>query len=146
MQQTLERVDNTFVNLHKTTADAERLIQETHKIMLSLQDLLGTVERLVVRFEPKDPSVPSRPFDVNEYIVAIEKIQHTLESLNKMAMGVERTTTPILTHALEQFNQAADQRVDHIFSRLFQLLLAAGGIVVIILVVHRFTRLKKPVS
>jgi hypothetical protein len=119
VQQTIDRVNVAFASLQKTTGDAERLIQQTHKTTVAMQDLLGTVERLVVRFEPKDPSVPSRPFDVNEYIVAIEKIQHTLESLNKMAMGVERTTTPILTHALEQFNQAADQRVDHIFSRLF---------------------------
>lgn len=140
VQATVDRVDTTFTNLQKTTADAERLIQETQKTTLAAQALVSAVDRLAARFEPRDPATSSRPFDINEYIVAIDKIQATLESFNQLGQTIDKSSTPLVTQVLKEFNKAADERVDHIFLRLFQLLAATGVIIIVILLVSRITR------
>lgn len=140
VQATIDRVDTTFTNLQKTTVDAERLIQETRKTTLAAQALVSAADQLAARFEPKGPGTSSKPFDINEYIIAIDKIQATLESLNQIGQTIDKSSTSLVTQMLKEFNQAADERVDHIFLRLFQLLAAAGVLIVVILVVSRITR------
>ena len=146
VQETLDRVDTTFNSLQKTTADAERLIQGAQQTAIAAQALVSAVDQLAARFEPKDPTAPSKPFDINDYITAIEKVQATLESLNQMTLSAGQSSTPLITSILDQFNEAADQRIDYIFWRLFQLTVAIGVIIVVILVVGRFTRRRAPVN
>ena len=146
VQATLDRVDSTFNRLEKTTADAERLIQGTQQTAVAAQTLVSTVDQLAARFEPKDPAAPFKPFDISDYITAIEKIQATLESLNQMTASAGQSTTPLISTVLDQFNEAADRRIDHIFWRLFQLLVATGVIIIVILVIGKFTRRQAPVN
>jgi hypothetical protein len=42
----------------------------------------------------------------------------------------------MVTNMVEQFNDAADRRVDHIFWKLAQLILIISALVIFILVVH----------
>jgi len=143
VQATLDRVDATFVSLQKTTAEAERLIQGTQQTALAAQALVTAVDRLAVRFEPKDPTAPSKPFDINDYITAIEKAQATLESLNQLVLSTDQSSsTPLISNILDQFNEAADRRIDHIFWRLIQLLATIGVIAVVVLILFRLTRPK----
>jgi hypothetical protein len=143
VQATLDRVDATFVSLQKTTAEAERLIQGTQQTALAAQALVTAVDRLAVRFEPKDPTAPSKPFDINDYITAIEKAQATLESLNQLVLSTDQSSsTPLISNVLDQFNEAADRRIDHIFWRLIQLLATIGVIAVVVLILFRLTRPK----
>ncbi len=146
VQQTLDRVTAIFKHLEATTADTERLMQTSQQTVAAMQDLVTTADRLASRFETKDGGAPSKPFDINEYIKAIDKVQVTLDSLNQVALNIERASTPLVAQVLEQFNQAADQRVDHIFLRLFQLVLAIGVVIVIILLVNRFSRPRRPAN
>ena len=146
VQATIDRVDTTFVSLRKTTADAERLIQAAQQTALDAQALVSAVDQLAARFEPKDPAAPSKPFDINNYIAAIEKVQATLESLNQMTVSAGQSSTPLISTILDQFNEAADRRIDHIFWRLFQLLVATGVIIIVILVIGRITRRRAHVN
>lgn len=146
IQATLDRVDTTFNRLEKTTADAERLIQGTQQTAVAAQALVSTVDQLAARFEPKDPAEPIKPFDISDYITAIEKIQATLESLNQMTVSAGQNSSPLISTILDQFNDAADRRIDHIFWRLFQLLVATGVIIIVILVIVRMTRRRAPVN
>ncbi len=98
-------------------------------VQMSQEELQSAVISFANRFEPKDPAISSKPFDISEYIVAIEKIQATLESLNQIGLAIDKESTPLITQMLKEFNKAADERVDHIFLRLFQLLAATGVII-----------------
>ncbi|MBC2711322.1 MAG: hypothetical protein HGJ94_10090 [Desulfosarcina sp.] len=137
VQETLNRVGTTFGSLQKTNADAERLIQGAQQTVREMKDLMAAVDGLVARFEPKDPATPSKTFDINEYTALLVKIQETVGSLNQLTQSVNETSTPMITHILEEFNDAADTRVDHIFWRLLQLLAATGVIILVILVVNQ---------
>lgn len=143
VQGTLASADKSLATLQQISADAERMIQTSQQTLIIMRELVGDVERLATRFEPKDRSAPTKPFDIDAYIAAIEKVQGALESLNQMVLNVERNSSPLVANLLEQFNRAADQRVDHIFHRLFQLLATTGVLVVIILVAIRLTRTRR---
>ncbi len=137
VQETLNRLDTTFESLRKTTADAERLIQGAQHTTREMKDLLAAVDGLAARFVPNDPATPFKPFDINEYTALLVKVQETVDSLNQLTRSFNETGTPLITNILEAFNDAADQRVDHIFWRLFQLLAATGVIILLLLVVSQ---------
>ena len=143
VQKTLDRIDPIFITLQKTITDAERLAKSTEQATTTMKDLVLAVDRLAVRFETNGPEEHSKTFDINEYITAIEKVQATLDSLSQMSQPLNDTNTPLITLMIEGFNEAADQRVDHIFTRLFQLILAAFVMVIVVLVLIRITQ-KKP--
>jgi len=98
---------------------------------------VAAVDGLSARFVPKDPETPLKPFDINEYAALLVKVQETVDSLNQLTRSVNETGAPLITNTLEAFNDAAEQRVDHIFWRLFQLLAATGVIILLLLVVSR---------
>ena len=146
IQQTLDRVTDIFKQLETTTTATQRLMLTSQETVVVMRDLVTTADRLASRFEAKEGDAPSKPFDINEYISAIEKVHATLESLNSVALSIDRISTPLVTQLLNQFNQAADERVDHIFLRLFQLVVAIGIVIIVVLLVHRFSRQRRPAN
>lgn len=140
VQATLDRVDGSFANLQKTTADAERLLAGTEKTGLVFQNLVQSVDRLATKFESKGPKEPSKPFDVKDYSEILTQLQDTVQQLNEFVVAVDQTSSPLITNIADQFNTAADKRVDHIFWRLVQLFSFIAVIGIIIVVVHNLLR------
>jgi putative copper export protein len=52
----------------------------------------------------------------------------------------------LISSILNQFNEAADKRVDHIFWRLLQLLATIGVIIFIVVILTRLTRPKTSIE
>jgi hypothetical protein len=142
VQGTLEQVDLAFKSLEKTTSDIEKLLQRTQQTAVTANELVVNVDRLVARFESKEPKQPSKPFDIDEYINAIEKIQSTVNDLNQLVLSVDRTSAPLVADIVNQFNKSAENRIDHIFWRLIALFAIIGGIALVILTVYFMLRRK----
>jgi methyl-accepting chemotaxis protein len=144
IQNTLDQVERTFANVHQTTSDVEKLLQGTQQTVNSANDLVTTVDKLIARFESDEPGHPSRPFDINEYINALEKIEATVNNLNRLVLSVDKTSTPLVTKIMDEFNKSAEDRIDHIFWRLILLFSIIGGIVFVILTVYFVLKRKIP--
>lgn len=140
VQATLDRVDGTFANLQKTTADAERLLAGTEKTGLVFQNLVQSVDRLATKFESKGPKEPSRPTDIKDYSEVLTQLQDTVQRLNEFVIAVDQTSSPLITNIFDQFNAAAEKRVDHVFWRLVQLFSIISVMAIIIVVVHNFLK------
>ena len=145
IQKTLNQVDRTFANVHQTTSDIEILLRNTQQTVDSTNELVATVDKLIARFETEEPKQPSRPFDINEYIIAIEKIQATVTNLNQLVVSLEKSSAPLITKIMDEFNKSAENRIDHFFWRLILLFSIIGGIVLVILAVYFMLRRKTSV-
>jgi hypothetical protein len=138
VQETLDRVDGSFANLQKTTVEAQRILAGAEKTGLVFQNLVQSVDQLATKFTSKESKEPTRPFDIKDYSEILTKLQDTVQKMNELVNNVKQTGSPMVTNMVEQFNDAADRRVDHIFWKLAQLILIISALVVIILVVHNF--------
>ena len=136
VQATLDRVDASFANLQKTTADAERLMAGTEKTGLVFQDLVQSVDKLAAKFEPKGTLELSGPFDIKDYTEALTRLQHTVQQLNELVIAVDQTSSPWVTNISKELNDAAEKRVDHIFWRLAELFAIIAVMVLIIVFLH----------
>ena len=139
VQRTLDRVDGTFANLQKTTTDAERLLAGTEKTGLVFQNLVQSVNQLATKFKSEEPF---KPFDIKEYTEVLTKLQDTAQQLNNLVMAVDKTSSPLVTNILDQFDKAADKRVDHIFLRLVQLFAIITVMALIVVLIHNHLRRK----
>ncbi len=140
VQETLDRVDGTFANLQKTTLDAQHLLTGAEKTGLVFKDLVQSVDKLAAKFESKGTEEPAKPFDIKDYTEALTRLQDTVQQLNELVIAVDQTGSPLITNIADQFNDAAEKRVDHIFWRLAELFAIIAVMVLIIVVVHNFLR------
>jgi hypothetical protein len=140
IQATLDRVDGSFASLQKTTVDAQHLLAEAEKTGLVFKDLVQSVDRLTTKFESKGSKEPSRPFDIKDYTEVLTQIQDSLQQLNELVITAETTSFPLITKVVDQLNDTAEQRVDHVFWRLVQLFAIIAVMVLIIVVVHNLLR------
>ncbi len=140
VQATLDRVDGSFANLQKTTADAERLLAGTEKTGLVFQNLVQSVDRLATKFESKGSKEPSRPFDIKDYTETLTRLQNTVQQINELVITADTTSFPLITKVLDRLNDTAEQRVDHVFWRLVQLFAIIAVMVLIIVLVHNLLR------
>lgn len=136
VQATLDRVDGSFANLQKTTKDAQQLLTGAERTGLVFQNLVQSLDQLTTKFTSKAPKEPTRPFDIKDYSEMLTQLQDTVQRLNELINEVNQTSSPIVSKIVNQFNDAADKRVDHIFWRLAQLILIISVLVIIILIVH----------
>jgi ABC-type transporter Mla subunit MlaD len=137
VQATLDRVDGSFANLQKTTADAERLLAGTEKTGLVFQNLVQSVDQLTTKFESKEPT---KPFDIKDYTEVLTRLQDTVQQLDNLVMAVNKTSSPLVINLLDQFNNAADKRVDHIFWRLLQLFAIIAVMALAVVIIHNQLR------
>jgi methyl-accepting chemotaxis protein len=140
LQTTLDKVDASFGRLRQTTADAQHLLAGTEKTALVLKDLIGSVDHLAARFESKTAETPAEPFEINDYTEVLAQAERTLQKLNDLMTSVDRTTTPLITSALDEFDRSVKERIDHIFWRLIELVAATAVLVLLVVIVHHRLR------
>ena len=83
----------------------------------------------------------ARPFDIKDYSEILTQLQNTEQRLNEFVNTVLQTSSPMVTNIVDQINNAADKRVDHVFWRLVQLFLIIAVLAMTIVAVHN--RLKR---
>lgn len=101
--------------------------------MMAADHLIASTDALLARFEPEGSI---GPVTIGDYIKAIETVQETLSGFNQLISTVDQTGMPLISTVMEQVNQSAKERVDHIFWRLLVLIAVAGGTGLVVLTVH----------
>ncbi|WP_319524537.1 hypothetical protein [uncultured Desulfosarcina sp.] len=143
----LDAIDDKAAAIHQINTDAQATLKQADITLKSLQqtavaanDLVASTDTLLARFETDEAA---EPVAVEDYVKAIETLQAALVEFNKLILTVDQTGMPLISTVLDQFNRSAEERVDHIFWRLLILILAAGGMGVVIIAVYRLKRTKK---
>jgi len=136
VRTTLGHLNTTFNSVHRMAADIDTLLKGTQQTVGAANELLMSVDRLMIRLDSGKSTASSKPFDINDYITAIEKAQATVTTLNQLVSMVDRPDAPLITGLMAKINQTAEDRIDHIFLRLMQMLLVIGALGLILLTVH----------
>lgn len=118
VQTTLKQADITLKSLRQTTVAASGLVASTDALLARLQS---------------DGS--AKPVTMGDCTKFIETFQKAVSEVNQLALTVDQTGMPLISTVIDQFNRSAEERVDHIFWRLFVLIAAAGGIGIVALIV-----------
>lgn len=129
-----------FSIFQKTTVGAQHLLYEAEKTGLVFKDLVQSVDRLAAKFESKGSKEPSRPFDIKDYTETITRLQDTVQKINELIITTDTTSFPLFAKAVDQLNDTAEKRVDHVFLRLVQLFAIISVMVLIIVVVNNLLR------
>jgi len=143
----LNAIDDKAAVIHDINTDAQATLKQADITLKSLQqtavaanDLVASTDTLLARFETDEAA---EPVPMEDYVKVIETLQATLIEFNKLILTVDQTGMPLISTVLDQFNRSAEERVDHIFWRLLILIVAAGGMGVVIIAVYRSKRATK---
>ncbi len=60
------------------------------------KELIGAVDRLAARIEAGKSSQPGKPFDISEYIPALEKLNQTVRDATILVGTVDETSAPLV--------------------------------------------------
>lgn len=93
--------------------DATRLATALQQALLSLDQTLKGADAVASKYyvPGQSSSEPSgEPFDIKDYQVSLDKTQEIIAGLNQLATNVSATTG---------LTAVADQRVDHIFNKVY---------------------------
>jgi hypothetical protein len=139
-QALLEAIDDKAATIHKLNTDILATLEQTEGMLKGIQQtitdanvLITTSDSLLTRIEPY---VSNHTVTAADYINAIDTLQDIISGSNQLVLAADQTGVPFIAEILNQFNRAADERVDHIFWRILVLIAAIGGIVLILVVVH----------
>jgi len=139
-QALLEAIDDKAATIHTLNTDILATLEQTEGMLKGMQQtitdantLITTTDSLLARIEPY---VSNHTVTAADYINAINTLQEIVSGSNQLVLAADKTGVPFIAEVLNQFNRAADERVDHIFWRILVLIAAIGGIVLILVVVH----------
>jgi hypothetical protein len=115
-------------------------VEATKQLSDSLEDTLRVLDAFVGRFvkeeEPgaapalaatpagEDTGPPARPFDINEYGAAAERIGVAVRELGNTVTTLDNSL-PEVQRVLAEAAAQGERSIDHVFSRAYQLLAAA---------------------
>lgn len=141
---TMDRADVLLASLQQTMTSAERVVGQTEAAGKVFQELIGAVDRLAARIELGKSSQSGKPFDISEYIPALEKLNQTVRDATILVGTVDETSAPLVRQLVTEINLATEKRVEDIFWRMIILLGLTGMIGIgIVAVHHRMKRMNR---
>jgi hypothetical protein len=145
-QATMDRADALLSSLQQTMVSAEKIMEKTESTGMVFNDLVASVDRLATRLDAGKKQEPGKPFDINAYIPALEKLNQTVREATVLVGTVDQSGGPMIQELVREINTAAEKRIDHAFWLMIILFAFAGAIgVLIVFVHHRMTRKDKMV-
>ncbi|MGD8835855.1 MAG: hypothetical protein PVJ19_13005, partial [Desulfobacteraceae bacterium] len=143
---TMDRADALLGTVHQTMASSEKMMEKTESTARAFNELVASVDRLAARLDAGKKQEPGKPFDINAYIPALEKLNETVREATVLVGAVDQSGGPMIQQLVEEINTAAEKRIDHVFWLMMILFafVGAGG-VLIVFVHHRMARKDKKV-
>jgi hypothetical protein len=130
-------IHNVNTDVQKTLKQADVTLQSLQQATIAANDLVTSTGALVAQFELDELD---EPVTIADYIKAMEASKDTLSTFRQLVLTVDQTGLPLISTVLDQFNRAAEERVDHIFRRLFILILVFGCMGIGTVAVYVFMR------
>jgi len=131
-----ERTDTIHTvnqDVQATLAQVDLMLKSLHQTTIAANNLITSADALLANFGTDESAEPATIFD---YIKSIETVRAALSDLNRLILTVDQTGMPLISTVLDQFNRSAEERVDHIFWRLFILIFVLGGIGLLTITVY----------
>jgi hypothetical protein len=127
-EKTIRNVVGDIREMMKEGNDLISLVNETTKTVGGVSERIDTMIRT--------PSL-ERPFDIMDYQNTVLAASDTLKQANSFLDSFDRTlTAQVIKNIVAEFDQVAENRVNHIFWRLAVLLVIFCASAVIIVIVH----------
>lgn len=111
----------TVTEARAGVAEAEQLTDEVEKAADRVDKVLDNMEQLMTAFNSGSAEQNSEPFDIDSYLLAIERLDSTIKEANQLLLSTERLASQ-----------------DHSMGALFDRLLWTGTILILILCVAIF--------
>lgn len=128
---------------------ATQLVQSVNQLSASVQHTLAavdttarTTDAIVARYyNPRASTAngdvagpPAKPFDVNDYMPALTKVDEVVSGVNQLALHTDGLVrSPGWHQGLAQLSSLTDDRIDRLFAHLY----AAIGLVFVLAVAYR---------
>ena len=139
---------NTLAGLHEVLVEANELGRTVSLINTNLQqtmlvmgDTLKVGEGVGQRFgfDKPSPNPPARPFDIQDYTIALARLNDVITNLHHLTSNADQLTqSEGWKKALKDMSDVTDRRVDRAFRSLCLLL----GLAFLLAVAYRFISLK----
>lgn len=139
-RSTMDRADVLLAGLQQTMTSSERVIGKTEAAGRVFLELVGAVDKLSARIESGMNVYPGKPFDIKEYIPALEKLNQTVRDATTLIGTVDQTSAPLVRQLVTEINLTAEKRVDDVFRRLLILLALTGLMGMGIVVIHHLLK------
>jgi hypothetical protein len=138
---------NTLSDLRHIVSDADTMGRTVSLLTTNFQQTLGSLnETLKVadevgrRFGLDKPSTnpPARPFDIQDYSAALAHLNEVITNAQQLSLAADQITRgPGWNKGVQDFKDAADQRLDHALRNLCLLL----GVAFLLAVIYKFVSL-----
>jgi len=129
-RQTL--LTNTLVEVRTIVLGADALSRSISTLTTNLQqtlvtvgDTLKTVDGIAHRYgldqpSPRPASQPSKPFDIQDYVTAVDRLNGLVTNVHGILIGADQfTRSEGWNKALRDTSDLADQRLDRLFHNLW---------------------------
>lgn len=114
------------------------MLRQTYSVSSSIEALVPDRANSI---SARPSSEPGKPFDINVYIPALEKLNQTIQETTVLVGAVDQRWGPMVQRLVTEINTAAEKRVDHVFWMLFLLFAHVGAIGVgLVFLHHRMKR------
>mgnify|MGYP001827571791 CR=1 FL=1 len=117
------------------------MLQGLQQTVAGANTLIASTDTLLAKIEPY---VSTHSVTAEDYINAIETVREIISGSNRLVLAADQTGMPLLSTMVDQFNRAAEERVDHIVSQLLILITVTGGIGLVLVIVHGRLKRKQP--
>lgn len=100
-EQTVAGIDQTIARADTSIANAKQILPETETALAqleitsnSLNETIKTLDAFTKQFESDKSEASGRPFDINEYTVAVQEAGKTVAELNTLVNNLDRSADP----------------------------------------------------
>lgn len=132
-QSAINRANQLLIEIQPVMSSAEGVLEKTEKTGRVLNDLVGSLDKLAVRLE-------SGNIDVNDYVLALEKLNQTLITANSIMDTADQKGVPLLDQAIKKIDFNMKRRMYYAFWLMMILISFAGTMGISIIIVHHRLR------
>lgn len=92
--KTIKQADESIANAKAILPETESALAQLDTTSATLNETIKTLDAFTRQFESEEDGSESRPFDINEYTLAVQEAGKTANELNTLVNNLDRTANP----------------------------------------------------
>lgn len=90
VDETIQRADKSLQNAKSILPDTESALAQLDVTAKTLGETIQSLDQFVRQFESEETDADSKPFDINEYTVAVTELGETANQLNTLVTNLDQ--------------------------------------------------------